>query len=504
MSPQSLYGELFHETQFANLFSDGKVFADAIPLFQPEQIRQQYADEKGRPGFDIKTFVLRHFDIQAQVNGTSASLSQSKRAPILTRIQDLWQELTREAKSASGPWDTLRALPHPFVVPGGRFREQYYWDSLFTMQGLALQGETSMVQGMLQNFAFQLREFGHIANSNRSYMATRSQPPLFYDMVGRFAAPSPEEGWACYLPELRAEHSFWMNGAEHLMPGQAHRRVVRLKSGHILNRYWDDSELPRDESYREDVSLAMACAHRSSAELYRDLRAGAESGWDFSSRWCLDPSDLTTIQTTAIVPVDLNAWLFGLERAIVGGAQHLKNHALAMKYEAQSAARWQALCSSLWNPQLGAYTDLEWRSEQHRPGLYAASVVPLYVGLASGAEAASMARLVGEQLLAPHGLRTSKIASTQQWDEPNGWAPLQMMAVEGLSRYGFKDLARELATRWLRTVEQVYDQTGRLLEKYDIEQLRPGGGGEYLTQDGFGWTNASVVVLHHWLANNSR
>lgn len=104
--------------------------------------------------------------------------------------------------------------------------------------------------------------------------------------------------------------------------------------------------------------------------------------------------------------------------------------------------------------------------------------------------ATTRARLVG-----PGGLRTTLTATGQQWDAPNGWAPLQWIAVEGLARAGDQELALEVARRWMGTVSRVYRETGKLLEKYDIEQAKPDGGGEYPTQDGFGWTNGVASAL---------
>ena len=106
--------------------------------------------------------------------------------------------------------------------------------------------------------------------------------------------------------QLKTEYAFWMEGANELAAGGAHRRVVALDDGSILNRYWDDSDAPRDESYREDVVLAAA-TQRPPAEIYRDIRAAAESGWDFSSRWFADARTLASIDTTEIIPVDLNS-----------------------------------------------------------------------------------------------------------------------------------------------------------------------------------------------------
>ena len=173
---------------------------------------------------------------------------------------------------------------------------------------------------MVQNFADLIDSYGHAPNGTRSYYLTRSQPPFFFAMVGLLSPMDPAAAFARYLPELKTEYAFWMEGEKKLRRGGAHRRVVALDDGSILNRYWDDSDAPRDKSYREDVALAEATP-REPGQTYREIRAGAESGWDFSSRWFADSRTLGSIDTTEIIPIDLNALLFGLENAIRAGCE---------------------------------------------------------------------------------------------------------------------------------------------------------------------------------------
>src|SRR5262245_2865573 len=175
------------------------------------------------------------------------------------------------------------------------------------MLGLIESGRTDLVRDILDNFAHLMRTVGHIPNGNRTYYLTRSQPPFFAAMVGLFARATDSAQALRYLDALEREHAFWMEGAERLSPGDAHRRVVKLRGGQILNRYWDDRDDPRPESYKADRELARSLPDsQQRAIFYRNTRAAAESGWDFSSRWMRDPRDLRTLETTEIVPVDLN------------------------------------------------------------------------------------------------------------------------------------------------------------------------------------------------------
>jgi alpha,alpha-trehalase len=271
-----------------------------------------------------------------------------------------------------------------------------------------------------------------------------------------------------------------MDGADDLAPGETDQHVARLSDGSLLNRYWDPRNTPRDESWREDVETA-AHSGRPPEEVYRELRAGAESGWDFSSRW-LDGPDLSTIRTTHIAPIDLNAFLYGLERAIAAAGN-------AADYAELAAKRREAMLRHCWYEDRGYFADYDLAARAIRPNQSAASLAALHCGIATEAQAARSADFARAYMLAPGGLRTTLVNSGQQWDSPNGWAPLQWIAVSGLERYGERALARDIALRWIGTVEATYATTGLLYEKYDIEAGSAGSGGEYAPQVGFGWTN---------------
>ena len=265
-------------------------------------------------------------------------------------------------------------------------------------------------------------------------------------------------------------------------------------NGVVLNRYFDDRATPREESYREDIETA-ALSRRPPEEVYRDLRAGAESGWDYSSRWLKDGKTLSSIQTTEIIPVDLNSLIFGLERAIADTCAALGDIACAADFADQAKRRAGAMDLYLWDQQSQAYLDYHLHEGARIKRLSAATLYPLFVGLPNPERARLVASTVKAELLAPGGVRTTKLETGQQWDMPNGWAPLQWIAAFGLRRYGERTIAANIASRWIATVEREYCASGRMLEKYDIEQIRPGGGGEYPAQDGFGWTNGVTQKL---------
>jgi len=485
------YGQLFFDVQLSNAFGDGKVFVDAVALHAPDYIRTLYETQRLGAGPELVQFVKEHFVLPQAVGGDDPAVPHRD---AMSHVETLWPALTREPVPGAEPreGDTLIPLPHPYVVPGGRFTEIYYWDSYFTMLGLLDSGRHAVVDGMVRNFAHLIDRHGHVPNGNRSYYLSRSQPPFFFKMVESLNPEAPDHGR--FLPQLMAEHAYWMAGEAGLAPGQAAGRVVRLPDGELLNRYWDDRCEPRDESYREDVHTAQGST-RPAAEVYRDLRAAAESGWDFSSRWCEDADRLSTIETTAILPVDLNSLLAGLEAAIAAGCTQTGDTAAARHYAERATRRRAAISRYFWDDALGCFVDYHWVKGARRDNITAAMVLPLFLGIASGPEADGVARMIASRLLVRNGVVTTDVCSGQQWDLPNGWAPLQWMAVAGLRDYGFTDLAQEIAHRWMGCVRRVHAETGRLLEKYDVVEDKPGGGGEYPNQFGFGWTNGVFVKL---------
>jgi alpha,alpha-trehalase len=489
--PQVLFGDLYADVELGGIFADSKEFADATAKSPPPEILALYHAQKPNSLEGLKSFVVTHFDLQAEAATPEAA---SEQVPIRRHIDALWTLLTRDEPTVA-PYSSLLPLPKPYVVPGGRFRELYYWDSYFTMLGLAESGRRDLLEDMAQNFVHLMDAYGHAPNGTRSYYLSRSQPPFFFEMVALLSPWDPAAAFARYLPELKTESAYWMEGANDLKPGGANRHAVALEDGSILNRYWDDSDAPRDEAYREDVELAAATT-RPPGELYRNIRAGAESGWDFSSRWFADAQTMASIDTTEIIPVDLNALMFGLENAIRAGCERAGDADCAQDFAKRAAARRAAIDRYLWDPSRGAYLDYRWTRKERVDRLTAATLYPLFTRVASETQAALVAKAVEAELLKRGGIVTTTLDTGQQWDAPNGWAPLQWIAVAGLTSFGQKDLAETIACRWMVNVSRIYRQTGKLVEKYDVIATdRPGGGGEYPTQDGFGWTNGVMLKL---------
>jgi alpha,alpha-trehalase len=488
-SPAALYGELFDRVQRERIFPDSKTFADAIPKAAPAEIVSRYEERKQRADFSLRDFVAENFTLAAAAGG---DFKTTPREEIRAHVNRLWPALTREPRALTA--DSHLPLTTRYVVPGGRYRELYYWDSYFTMVGLQASGRDDLVADMVENFSGLIDRYGHIPNGSRTYYLSRSQPPFYAAMVELQAENDGVAVLIRRLPQLEREYAFWMDGAEKAAAGTTFRRVVRLPDGTLLNRYWDDQATPRDEGWVEDIATAQQ-SQRAPPEVFRDLRASAESGWDFSSRWLADGRTLATIRTTEILPVDLNSLLYKLETTIARGCKAAKRRDCVDRMSAQAAARQRAVLRLMWDEKLGAFVDYDWRNRRKMEQVTAATAYPLFADLADDEHAHRVAVTIRATLLMPHGLATTTVETGQQWDAPNGWAPLQWIAIDGLRRHGEKKLAADIAAGWVAENARVYCSTGKLVEKYNVRDAGAGAGGEYPVQDGFGWTNAVLVKL---------
>ena len=194
--------------------------------------------------------------------------------------------------------------------------------------------------------------------------------------------------------------------------------------------------------------------------------------------------------------VDLNSLMFKMEKILARASKAAGDNAMANQYETLANARQKGIEKYLWNDQQGWYADYDLKSHKVRNQLTAAALFPLYVNAAAKDRANKMATATKTHLLQPGGLNTTSVKSGQQWDAPNGWAPLQWVATEGLQNYGQKEVAMDISWHFLTNVQHTYDREKKLVEKYDVSTTGTGGGGgEYPLQDGFGWTNGVTLKM---------
>lgn len=487
-------GALFEEVQNQNILGDGKTFPDCIGKRPLDEINDDFQRQRDSTTFNLKKFVEENFFLPKAFS--SNYKSDPDKSP-QQHIAALWEVLTRQPDEEGG---SLIALPKPYIVPGGRFREIYYWDSYFTMLGLRESGRIDLIQNMVDNFNHLIHTVGYIPNGNRTYFLGRSQPPFFSLMVRLLEKEIGETKGAdvliTYLPALEKEYLFWMKGSGQLSAGvDARHRVVRMPGGELLNRYWDENNTPRPEAYKEDVELSHLSKY-APQELYRHLRAAAESGWDFSSRWFKEEKVFASIHTTDIIPVDLNCLLYHLEHTLADAYHHSGDDGKATYFITLAEQRKAAILRYCWNAEEKFFFDYDFVNQKQKRQLTLAAAFPLFFEVASHTQAMAVEAKLMNSFLKHGGLTTTLDFSGQQWDAPNGWAPLQWIAYKGLLNYGFNESAEKVKARWTNVILKVYKNSGKMTEKYDVwNQHGEASGGEYPNQDGFGWTNGVFLAM---------
>ncbi len=514
LTPDKIYGQLFIDVQKGAVFSDSKTFVDCTPRRKVADIMYDYGLSKPI-GENLKKFITNNFNVPAAPPAFDYVMQEKD---VTNHTKNLWSVLKREA-DVKVEGSSLIPLPYPYIVPGGRFREIYYWDSYFTMLGLKEYGEVTLIQNMIDNFTYLINTYGHIPNGNRSYYISRSQPPFYAMMLQLLASIKGDSIYKKYLPALQKEYNYWMEGVATLKNGAAHKRVTKLKDGTILNRYWDSLDIPRQEGFVEDTKVAeeasmekmmvMRFANNEAMlkfkedtekNIFKNLRAGACSGWDYSSRWFADANKISTIQVLDIAPIDLNSLLYNMEKTLEKGYQITKQEKLRKAMSTAVYKRYKAIEKYFFSKALNFYSDYNFVDTKTTDIATAAALYPLCFFTLYPENNDSKGKLakvfLEKYLLKQGGVVSTSNTTGQQWDAPNGWAPQQWMAIQALENTNQKTLANNIAMRWIKLNNDVYLRTGKLMEKYNVENLKlDAGGGEYPSQDGFGWTNGVLLAL---------
>lgn len=481
-------GPFFEDVQKAQIFEDQKTFVDATPNKDPEEILKEYEARKSLPTFDMLSFVLEHFRIPRYIEPVPMS-----EMSLDEYIRHAWSYLERNDPSPE-KYSTRISIPHPYIVPGGRFRELFYWDSFFTALGLVKHNDHYMFMDMIKNYSYLIDTYGFIPNGTRKYFLTRSQPPFFVLYIDLLEKIKGFDAIVPYVSKLAKEYEFWMNGIDQISAGKDFEHIVRIDKDTVLNRYYDKGRTPREESFYHDYVLGSELEEQEAQKLYLDLRAGAASGWDYSSRWFRDGKNLATIATTDILPVDLNCLIYLMESKLSEWFGQLENEEKSTYFKSLAEKRKQHIQKYFWSEEEEYYFDYYWTDEKLSESWNIAASFPLFVGIATKEQAAKVAEHIEKKFLKMGGVLTTLNGTGEQWDSPNGWAPLQWMAVRGLERYGHNKLAEEIKKRFVDTAYKSFKQTGALFEKYNmIEAKSFAGGGEYKLQIGFGWTNGVIM-----------
>ncbi|HVU51789.1 MAG TPA: trehalase family glycosidase [Polyangia bacterium] len=435
-------------------------------------------------------------------------------APALARIELRTLPAGDGEPAAPG----LLYLPRPYVVPGGRFNEMYGWDSYFIVRGLLQNGEVGRALDMVDDALYEVTRFGKVLNANRTYYLERSQPPLLTRMSLAVYAATHDRAWlASTLPAIRAQHRYWVTpphlaGATglsryHALGAGPAREVVASEKDALGRTHYDRvrAALRADALAGRDVAAYYDVRQdRLTPLAYVADRTVRESGFDTSDRF--GPFSLGVLD---FAPVCLNSLLYAMERDAAAILEELGDAAEARTWSVAAERRARRLRERLWDDGRGLFLDYDFQRGRRRDYPFAATFFPLWVGAATPDEARRLAAAALPLLLRAGGLMTSTSVTGQQWDAPFGWAPLQLLAVEGLRRYGLDADADRVAIAFLGTVLAEFVARGAIFEKYDVERrasnVTPGLRYGYLSNEiGFGWTNGVFVALEAGLGPRAR
>ena len=436
----------------------------------------------------------------------------------------------------------LLYLEHPYVVPGGQFNEMYGWDSYFIIRGLLRDGRRDLARGMVENFFYEIQHYGGVLNANRTYYLGRSQPPFLSSMILAVYQADKAAG-SSNLEWLKRAYGFALSDYEQWT------RPPHLAGDTHLSRYFDEGEGPVPEImgdpshyYREvmhyflvhegedsphlvridaqhpassvtgpvfEVTLCDPAAAQNdtdgsncapadhmalSRDFYKGDRSMRESGFDVTFRF--GPFGA---ETHHYAPVGLNSLLYKTEKDLQEMSLLLGRKEDANRWEEKSRERREWMNKYLWNGSRGMFFDYDFATHKRSTYEYATTFYPLWAGIASKEQARALAANLS-QFEQPGGLAMSRNDSEAQWDYPYGWAPIQLLAVEGLRRYGFTDDADRITGEFVSMVLDNFRRDHTLREKYNVvtrsaeTQIEVGYTRNMI---GFGWTNGVVLDLVH-------
>lgn len=403
----------------------------------------------------------------------------------------------------------LLYLPHPYVVPGGRFNEMYGWDSYFTQVGLVRDDEMVLAKNMVDNFLYQIDHYGKILNANRTYYLSRSQPPFLTQMILDVHRKQRNIAWLrSTVPAIEKYYRFWIE-EPHLTKETGLSRYYDLGNGpapEVLSGERDSKGRDHYDHVKEyyrahdvkdyDLSKFYDKEKDQLTDLfYKGDRSMRESGFDPSNRF--GPFSVDIIHYD---PVCLNSLLYLMETDTAEILNILGRVKEARVWTNRAAERRQRINRLMWDEQDGLYYDYNVARKEVRRYPFVTAFYPLWVGVADKKQAA---RLVANLHLfeRPGGLLTSTEVTGSQWDAPYGWAPTEMIAIQGLRRYGYHKEADRITVNFLSLILKEFIQHNTIVEKYDVErresEVSAGLRFGYKSNEiGFGWTNAAFVELY--------
>lgn len=454
----------------------------------------------------------------------------------VTHLPTVIQKLgNKEVDSIHPPG--LLYLKNKYVVPGGRFNELYGWDSYFIIRGLLREGKIGLARGIVDDFFFEIENYGALLNANRTYYLTRSDPPFLSSMVmavheAQKASGQDDHDWLeTAYSYLKRDHDLWTS-PPHLAGDTGLSRYFDFGEGpapeavkdendiykqvadyFVLHPEVSEYEAPSDDSSNEkllglpySVRVCDAQGDESScepaqqiklkADYYKGDRSMRESGFDVSFRF--GPYGA---ETHHYAPVCLNSLLYKEELNLEELAGLLNKKAEADNWRKIAETRRRAIQKYLWDESRGMFFDFNFEKGRRSNYAYASTFYPLWTGVATAEQARSVMKNLS-MFEKPGGIVMSVEKSEGQWDYPFGWAPIQLLAVEGMRRYGFDKDADRVSVEFLSMVLENFERDKTIREKYDVvtRSLRTDVKAGYAANViGFGWTNGTFLELLHEL-----
>ncbi|XP_055386870.1 trehalase isoform X2 [Condylostylus longicornis] len=514
------YGKLLDTIQMAKMYPDSKTFVDMKMKYEPKQTLQKFEElmqkHADKPSTDVlQEFVKNNFAEPGAEFENWDPVDWTERPRFLDSVRD--PDLRQWGSDLNGLWKILgrKMIPdvaknpelysiihvdHPVIIPGGRFREFYYWDSYWIIRGLLYSEMFDTTKGMLKNFLSIVQRYGFVPNGGRIYYSKRSQPPLLAAMVKSYVDYTGDDKFAIdSVKTLEYEFEFWMNNHSHVI------------DGHCLVAYGDKSSGPRPESYSEDIETGHYLeTEDEKQELYSELKAAAESGMDFSSRWFITSNGtnegmLKDLKTRSIIPVELNAIMFWNAKIIAEFYSKAGDVKKCAEYEAKAQDILKAIEAVLWHEDVGAWLDYDLINNKRRNYFVPTNLSPLWMKCYDITKSEHISERVLKYIenvgidKYPGGVPNTLLNTGEQWDFPNVWPPMQYILIIGLDNLGTpeaKRLAEKWTKRWVQSNFEAYKSSQHMYEKYNAEIFGGyGGGGEYDVQVGFGWSNGVIIEL---------
>jgi alpha,alpha-trehalase len=408
----------------------------------------------------------------------------------------------------------------PFVVPGGRFNEMYGWDSYFESVGLILDGKVDLAKAMADNFQYEIEYYGKILNANRSYYLNRTQPPFYSSLIREVYEVTHDKHWLNdhLKTAIKEYETVWMVQDNRLTETGLNRYLAgglgmppECEKGHfdaVLKPYADSLKMQLDE-YISKYESGEILNKDVDAYFVHD-RSVRESGHDTSYRIEANCADLNLVELNALLYKYETDFAEIIESEFDDTFQIDSKSYTSDYWLKLSAERKQLIDKYLWNAEKGMYFDYDFINKTQSDFVAATTFAPLWSKIATQAQAEAIVKQAIPLLKENGGIAGCTAESrgeisdnrpARQWDYPNGWAPHQMMIWRGLLNYGFTDELQELVYRWLFMItKNAVDYNGTIPEKYDVvaathkvfaEYGNVGTDFEYITQEGFGWMNAS-------------